>query len=337
MKKSLKILGVLLALYLTYSNIGPVRYLVDRVSLFGLYADYNYLSDHTVTSESYQINKIIDGNLDGPITYNTATQEYILTIYDSDYDRNNAGWKTLWKVNKDGKVGDSLNFRDYINKLGYNFEKDYYMDWIYSGNKAKQEYHQIINYDSIEANVFHEYIAKSDIIIYGNDYDDDYINCYVNINDNWIVFKSAKGFDDFYMNPFKFYKQEEKSLDSLIVLANKIAPWQKWKDKNEPIYLEKFVGKSPEHSSFFDINNTSRSGWNGTGYFSLTHFDEILNFKAYTFKSGTFGSYFPDIELFYPKKEFENPKKIAFIELRGNGRSKRAYKENGIYILKSKE
>ena len=337
MKKPLKVLAVVLAAYLTYSYIGPVRHFVDSVSLFGLYGDYNYLSDHNVASENYQINKIIDGNLDAPISYNTATKEYIISIYDSDYDRNNAGWKTYWKTNKNGEIIDSLNFRDYINKLGYNFEEDYYTDWIYSGNKSKQAYHQIINYDSIHSNIFNEYIVKADIIAYGNDYDTDKTNCYVKINEDWTVFKSAKGFDDFYMNPFKFYKHKEKSLDSLIVLENKIAPWQKWKNEEEPIHLEKFVGTSREYGSFYDINNTSRSGWNGIGYFRLRHFDENLNFKAYTFKTGAFGSYYPDIELFYPKKEFKNSNKIAFIELSGNGRSKREYKENGIYIIKNKE
>ena len=53
MKKPLKIIGVLIAAYLIYSYIGPVRYVVDSISLFGSFGNYNYLSEINVASENY--------------------------------------------------------------------------------------------------------------------------------------------------------------------------------------------------------------------------------------------------------------------------------------------
>ncbi len=76
------------------------------------------------------------------------------------------------------------------------------------------------------------------------------------------------------------------------------------------------------------------AGWDGTGYFQLTYKSEILNFKAYTFKSSRFSSLDPEISIYYPNKKYNLD--VAFIRLGRQPQSNRHFSESGIYVLKRK-
>ncbi len=338
MKKIIIIAIFFLVLMLLYNYVGVVRNSIAKAFLSNSFNEYSFLSENKVDSEDYQIKKIIDGELDQKILFNTLTQEFIITIRDSDYDRNNQGWYALWKIDKKGQVIDSLSSKNGMSPIGIYFEEDHYVDWVESGSKAKKEYKQIINFDSIASADFNYFVEKAEIIEYDGDYENKKVNCYLKIEDSWIVFESKKGYEDYFSNPEKFYKHKTKTTSWLLVLEDKIKPFHKWKDINSYIYLQKFVGESREFKSFYDINNTSRSGWNGTGYFSLWHNSSLLHFKSYTFKS-SFG-FDPDISIYAPPNNYgDHTRKIdiAFISLSKRMKSNRDYKEVGVYVICNKD
>jgi len=338
MKKIILIAVIFLVLLLLYNYVGVVRKLIEKAFLPNSFKEYSFLSENKVGSEDYQIKKIIDGESDREILFNTSTQEFIIKMRDSDYDRNNQGWYALWKIDKKGQVIDSLSSNNGMSPIGIYFEEDHYVDWVESGSKTKKEYEQIINFDSIAPADFNSFVEKAAIIEYAGNYENKKVNCYLKIDDGWVVFESEKGYEDYFSEPEKLFKHKATFTSSLLVLEDRVKPFHRWKDINSFIHVDKFAGESREFKSFYDINNTSRSGWHGTGYFKLWHGSSLLHFKSYVFKSG-FG-FDPDISIYAPPNNYgDHTRKIdiAFISLSKRMKSNRDYKEVGVYVICKKD
>ncbi len=255
----IKIIAVIfLILILLYNYVGVVRNLVEKTFLPSKFNEYSFLSDNTVESKDYQIKKIIDGELEGAILFNTLTKDFIINVRDSDSDRYNQGWCSLWKINKYGKIIDSITTNKSIAK---------HQDFL------------------LEDSIFNQAISANKV----------------------------------------------KITDFIISLDDVIKPFHKWSDMNNFIYLQKNIKTSREFNSFYDINNTSRSGWNGTGYFQLIHNSSFLYFKANTFKSSR--SFYPNISMYLPPN-YSRKINTGFLVLGKNSvRSTRAYKEVGVYLI----
>ncbi len=327
------VLCILIFLIL-YNYSGLVRGTIETVLLPSSYKKFSFLYENKTQSEDYEIKKIIHGESYENILLNTLNHEFIIEIVDSDYDRHNAGWTTFWKVNKRGEVIDSLNTRSRFNETGVIFEENYYIDWVNLGEKEKQKYQEVVNFDSITASQFKVLVNKANNITYDSDYKNETVNCYIESNKNWIVLKSKKGFeDDFYSKEEKFFKYSNKSNQVLLSIENSLKPFHGWKDKRSFINIEKFVSKSRETKSFYDINNTSRSGWHGVGYFKFSYKSSVLYFKTYTFKSSSFGMH-PDIRIY----NVDIPDISFVIKTISNRKLGDRYsEESGVYVVTKKE
>lgn len=124
--------------------------------------------------------------------------------------------------------------------------------------------------------------------------------------------------------------EKQQAGQLLTELTNRIAPFQDWKNQDQLLVLQRFVRETRQRRPFYDINNTGRNGWNGTGYFQLRHREAFFHFKTYTFKSER--DYQPDIALYNLSSEYD--KDCLLLHLRKTGKSKRKYNETGIYVLR---
>ncbi|MBD2843623.1 hypothetical protein IDH44_00345 [Paenibacillus sp. IB182496] len=115
-------------------------------------------------------------------------------------------------------------------------------------------------------------------------------------------------------------------------LTGLIAPFQDWEDAAAPLTLQGFVREARQSKAFYDINNTTRGGWNGTGYFQLVYDEETIEFKAYTFKSA--GGYDPDLQLY--ELPGQAAQAVYLLEVRKPSKSNRPIAETGVYVLRSK-
>lgn len=315
--------------------MGSVRNTVDKLLLSNSLKEYPFLFENKVESKEHRITKIIDGFAYEDVLFHSGLKEFLLIMPDADYDRNNQGWKTFWKINANGKVIDSLNSRAYMNTLGVFLDSTSYIDWAFSGNKKRKEYKQIIDYDSLANSEFLALIEKAETVAYGNNYDKKTTNCYVKIDDAWFVLESKKAFaSDLYLEPETFFKHKTKNKGSFITLKNQILPFQKWKDKNQFIYLQGFVAESRQFKSLLDINNHGRSGWNGTAYYRLNYESNTFYFKGYAFKGDSFST---DLSFFSLEgTSSADDSAVSFIIVRRNNNSRADIREKGVYLISKK-
>ena len=334
MKKIILFVLLMMVFFFLYCYVSVVRNFIDQTLLPSTYNEYAYLYENKVESKDYRIIKIIDGSTYDDMLFHTGTEEFILEMPDSDYDRNNRGWKTYWKISKEGEVIDSLDTTAYMYDVGVFFDSISYIDWVDSGKKIAQKYQARIDFDTVSKTSFDGYVASAESITYAIDFENKKANCYLKIKDEWLVFESKKAYQSDIRSDGKAnFGYEPKSRDSLIELTNRILPFQKWKDEKEFIYLERFVGEERQYQSFLDLNNTSRGGWNGTGYFRLTHNSEPLYFKSYTFKSDSYDS---DLRLYdfqYSKGHSIKENDISFIIKAKNHNSNADRKEAGVFAI----
>ncbi len=296
---------------------------------------YTYLSENKTESENYKILKLTDRS-PRIILFDKVSENFILTG-DELY------LTTIKKINNKGEEIDSLKVKGHLYPSGVYFYKDYVIDWAITGNKSKQKYDTIINYDTLSKKEFKNYLSRADII----DFTKRYKNlenfkgrCHLKIQDKWIVIESKKMFEklerdykkDYFEIRHKNKDFSKKNGNRLIPLKNSIAPFYDWEKQNNTIFIQKFVKESYFSPQLFLGGN---AGWRGAGYFQLTHKAETLNFKSYAFKpSKRFFSLDPEISIYHPDKEYNI--NIAFIKLGHQPRSNRHFSESGIYVLKSK-
>jgi len=116
--------------------------LLSIVNMFSFFANmsvaksskkYPNLVENNVTSENYEIVKLIDGQI-GAIFYNPDKQQVVV----------DAG-QHLWKIDEHGQLIDTIEGYLQWYSSGYYFNPDYYLDWIDTGDKQKKSYTQIID------------------------------------------------------------------------------------------------------------------------------------------------------------------------------------------------
>ncbi len=315
------------------------------------YDKYENLFKNTTESENYKIIKL-PFSKPRRVLFDRVTKNFILTG-DSEY------LTTSRKINKNGEEIDSLKIRGYLFSSGVYFYEDYCIDWAITGNKSKQKYDTIINYDSLSKEEFEDYLSKATIVDFTKKHTDykgfkslenHKGRCHLKIQDKWIVIESKKMFDELEEDYEKDYFElkhknfSKKNEPRLITLSNRTAPIKDWKKEDNIIFLQKFKKKSRQRTGLMNHNGLGRSGWNGTGYFQLTHNSEVFNFKSYTFESKLFTyspfvpyiySFKPDISVYFPEKIYNVD--IAFI-LSGDasGLSNQPTESRGVYVLKKK-
>ncbi len=290
---------------------------------------YPYLSENKAESAHYNILKVT-GRKPHAILFDTENKNFILTG-DALY------LTTVRKINAQGEEIDSIKIQGHLYPSGVYFYDDYYIDWVVTGNKERQKYDDILDYDTLSKTEFKRYLSEADIIefTWSSKKDNHYKGrCHIKIKDKWLLIESAKLFNELETDYDKDYfeirhKQKDylkKNANRLVPLKNAIEPFYHWEKQGGAIFIQHFVKEYFVTRSLGDFNNHGAgTGWYGTAYFQLTHNTEILHFKSSAFKeSENFSSSLcPSISIYYPDKQYRLD--IAFIQ------------EKGIYILKRKQ
>ncbi len=342
---------VAIAVILLFYRIGIIRTNIFKMGLNKEYDKYEYLFKNTTESENYKIIRIADKRPEH-ILFDRITGNFILSG-DELYKT------TIQKINKNGELIDSLEIEGHLYPSGMYFYEDYCIDWAITGNKSKQKYDTIINYDSLSKKEFEDYLNKAEIVDFTHFRESEksehtgrcyYLKgrCHLKIQDKWIVIESKKLFEELENDYEKEYFElkhkifSKKNGDRLIALSNSIAPFHNWEKQDNMIFIQKFSKESYTRRSLGDFNSHgSGTGWHGTGYFQLTYKSEILNFKSYTFQASTWrfstpkiSSCKPYISIYYPEKSYNIA--LVFIELSKPPGVLRNSEEIGLYVLKKK-
>lgn len=350
MKRNLIIICSAVILLILF-RIDFARNFCDKLFLGKKHKTFNYIYD-SPESENYKIEKIIDGQIYF-IMFDEINENFLVKT-----DEKTSLEHSLWKINNKGIIIDSIKSQGSFLHSGVYFHEDYCIDWIISGDKSKKHYDKIITYDTLTKTSFESLLENSSIVDFDKKHGE-YNNsdrpnkgrCFIKIKEKWMVIESEKMFDELERDYTKtFYqiihkKHKKKNGNRLNPIANSIPPFYKWNNQDNFIHKQKFVREQYKSSSFYDINNTSRSGWDGTGFFNLKHHSENLNFKAFGFQYTSFlgyidnGSFSPDISIYFANNRNNNKKKIdlIFIEMGNLGQFRgRNNQEIGLYIVKKK-
>ncbi|KAA1242650.1 hypothetical protein [Aquimarina sp. RZ0] len=321
---------------------------ISKLLLPERFKNYIFLSEGSIESENYEIVKIIDNwkgkaQIDGVVKlrhlfFDDLNKSFLLLTDFKNYT--NQEYRIIWKINKRGEVIDSIktDFWSMPYNSGIFFENDYFMDWINSGNKTKKEYAAIIDGDTISETEFTTFVNNATIIDVDLNHTNKIVQTFLNTDKEWIRIDSRKSYKNIDNDHDQILSNNKLSIYSegykkrFIELDNAIKPFHKWKDANSPLYIENFTTVSSQSKPFYDINNHGKSGWNGIGYFRLSHNSEYLHFKASIFNGKSFG-YIPNISIYYPSKKNQD---LVFINLYKNGYDNRHYKVSGLYMLRKK-
>jgi len=293
----------------------------------------HYLFENTVESERYEIKIIKSGYSSKDILFDTINKTFI--IQRENIDRNT----DYWKVNEKGYIIDSFYYSSYLLTSGVFFEETFYIDWVITGNKSKQQYQAIINADELSEKAFKNYLDSADTVDFWINYKLGKVRCFLNINNQWIVLESFSRVNDFELAYGKRYHEitssiySKKNSDRLQLLTDIIKPFA-WEDPNNKIHIQQFVKEGYRFASLFDYNNLDWSGTYGTGYFQIDHEGEQLNFKTFVYKKNDY--YNPDLHFYLLPETISEDIKTNFILLTSRPMSMRDSKEIGLYVLREK-
>lgn len=300
------------------------------------YPDYHNLSEDAAESRSFEIRKIKHGTLSNEVLFDTQEKTFIIKRGFGSGDRYD-----YWKINRKGYVIDSFYHDSHLFPSGVFYDKDTYNDWAISGNKNRQHYASILDADAMSEAELKSYLDKADIVDFGVDYENNKARFYVRIDNKWLVLESAKRFDSFENAYGKDYYEvaakgyAKKNADRLLHLKDYIKPFQKWENQNNIIYLQYFDKKGYKSAPFMDINSHGWEGDYGTGYFQIRHYNELLNFKAFTSRRDGFG-FDPNIMFYTLPNEYQDEVKVSLIQLVGRPYNMRSSKEFGMYAIREK-
>lgn len=326
-----------------------VRSTIGKLGLKKAYKTYNCLTD-SIASENYVIQKIMDQSLDSFDQYNDMLYDTITNHFFIKTDEQVTNDYTLWKINNEGQLIDSIKAHRRLFKSGLLFYEKGYIDWASTGDKSIKPYDSIIDYDALSKEEFTRLLNQSTVV----DFEIDYLNpdqklgrCFVQIQQKWMVIESEKMFEDLDRDyTFDNFQIAPKNVavkmnHRLIPLYDRIAPQYDWNNSSQLIFLQEFVPKKYESTSYFNWHNTTRSGWRGTGYFQLEYKEEKFNFKAFGFQHTSFwgyvsdGSFNPDLSIYYT--DIDKKMDLFFINAGDLAQFKgRNPNEVGLYVLKRK-
>ena len=265
--------------------------------------DYHFLSDNLVDSENYEIIKLINGPIDG-VLY--VPEINMILVQAGSY---------FWKINDKGYVIDTLERTGGMFSSGLILKEDFFIDWVYTGNKSKQPYSNIIDASAMTKEQLKTYFDDTEIIEFERKYRDgiEVARAYLKKKDSITVLDISKYFDlidtqcdrtgyvegnfhKLYWDDTCLEWYEKKYKDKIIFLENTLEYSHNWEDKNQSFFMQKFSKKTYHFEegffgwAFGNIMGRTlwaelpgkRPGtyWSGMGYFQLRHNSENLYFKS---------------------------------------------------------
>ncbi len=299
-----KILGIIIVLAIIF-RIENFRNWIDRSLLSKEIYLFSSI-DESPESQSYKIEKILKVMYFSVFTDDVNGNSLILS-----YQENREYQHTLWKVNKEGAVLDSIEGHGSLYSSGVYFYDDYCIDWAITGDKEAKYYDTVINYDSLSVEDFTSLLSKASIVDFKKDYGyTDYNDesrsippkgrCFIKIKEKWLVVESQKMFeeisDGFNQNYYSMKNKElkNKGANRLIELR----PLDLGNKYYDSVFNRVgFVRRNYYHPKFFHISwnpastSSSTSGWNGTGYYFFKYKSENINFKLPIFQETSLFGY----------------------------------------------
>jgi hypothetical protein len=259
---------------------------------------YPNLHENLVTSENYELVKVVDGSVNA-LFFNKKTQQIIVEAN-----------KKLLKIDKKGIVIDSIIKHEPFFASGYAFNLDDYNDWIFTGDKYNKKYDQQIDARKYSIEQLTTLFDSAEIVEFSQKRDKSYAHLY---NSQQVTLVDISGRSDLihnrcdindrrytYMNwedvCFENYKRNENLFifeDSFLWGWSYIDNAEKNEGINHGIEVVKFKrrkyyldeGVSGQLLSLLIVSLYGGSMpsryWYGDAYFNIKHQNETLKFKVF--------------------------------------------------------
>lgn len=352
MKIKMLITLAVIALVALFYNREALQAKHSKTTLPNKYQHYAALASGDVESENYRLVQKIKQSIEHKsfrgrvyvkdIFYDNVRNTYLLI---SEYAYSVEGLGTIkrplfWKLDESGEILDSamLDFNGRLLNSGVLFEDNHFVDWINTGNSAKQKYTAILKEENLTATDLDNYFAQATLIDIGTGSAEETVNIYLQINGGWTIVQSKNFHKNIKVPEAKYettYRAElspytDNYPTRFTALENAIKPFYNWSQPNQGLYLEHFEKRAKVKTTPFAVNGGNNSGWNGMGYFELNHHSQPLNFALPTFKNADSGfGYDPNMRLFRP---LNKDSKLLFL----NVYNKRLNEASGLYVVEAK-
>ncbi|BCE01819.1 hypothetical protein [Marinicellulosiphila megalodicopiae] len=113
---------------------------------------YPNLADGNITSNNYEIVKIIDGKVRG-VMYEPKSQQLFINA-DSH----------VWRIDNHGQVIDTFESHTHWYSSGYYFSKNYYNDWVLTGERQDKKYNEHIDASQFKDKQLFQLLDQADIV-----------------------------------------------------------------------------------------------------------------------------------------------------------------------------
>ncbi len=332
--------------------------------------DYHYLSEKVVTSDTYEIVKLIDGKING-VLFSEETQ--MLWVVSCGH---------MWKINTNGHIVDSLPRKwGWFYRSGILINDNTYVDWFYTGSKQKHKIPDLIDGNNMSDAAFRKYLKEAEMFEFFerfNDQEKKELVALLKIKDHWVAMDITSRRDEIYSEhrsdygdgwwKTSFLSGEIDKRDGIQLVTGPVNKSGVDK-KSQPLslrHLDKGIRyyETGSFSTWLFYNALSKakvfelvygiqgerlsSHWYGAGYFQLDHNFEKLKFKAFVSHEN---NEFPNVSVSsFPNGAGESFKVIEikninprsyYIEDEENSKLYKKIKfyekETGLYVVRKKE
>ncbi len=327
--------------------------LLPKFALSKSFDDYHYLSEDLVVSDSYEIRKLINGEI-AAIFYAKDTDTVLVQA---------AGY--LWKINDQGRVIDTLRGSSGLLNSGVQLWTDSWsydsgehfwykrlVDWIDTGNRVEQTLQDIVSTDAMSDSELVARLDQAEIVEFFSFRQDEQNTRNVALlksNNRWTLLDITNrlGESDESCGEYNRRNKEiwqETCLEGytrkyparLAPLTDELPFSPDWNDNSLPIHIVNFSRDFYYYEEGFGNwvlgktlgkylksrgipGSLPESYWYGTGYFQLRYRSEPLKFKAFVSQEKD-GINFKNLALYGLQSGiFAGNKDIALIEISYRG------------------
>lgn len=320
-------------------------------------ADVNFGSDYEIQH--------ISGYPEANLIYVKTNRTYIVSTHLRTFER--FRWHHFWRIDNNGNLIDSFATREIqdFSLAGIYFEKNWYNDWLLTGEKKNKPYQRIIHSKDIDTQALNNLFAESEQIlwdqvwIYGENQSQQEFHFYLKNNNDWILVRSDEKLfktsqeswppiSHVYFirehNP-PIADMNEGKLDAEQVQS--LCPIKKISLVYPAFTLEKNISDNLQFTGFKKSYSVrpgfmAEQGWEGkvgAGNYQLTFDQNTFDFTTYT--NATSGShnqekFSPALGLIHSLPEDEGSPFLLLKLLGGSFGTSRDDTESGIYILRKK-
>jgi hypothetical protein len=320
---------------------------------------YPNLFENNVTSENYEIIKLIDGKING-ILYHADKKQIII----------DAGHHT-WKVNNQGRLIDALEGYGSWNSSGYYFNPEFYLDWIETGDKQEKLFTQRIDGNAYSDQQLFNVFNQADVVEFSIAAHNTYAYL-LSENNSTIIDISTKrnlvhyscgddSYRDLKWNQTCFEGYIKPYQDPINLLESSLHGSQETDDPLSPLrvkgfnkrkyYFEEGIGLQIIAPFVFPFiggtwNNLPDRYWFGDALIDLVHNNETLSFRVFADKQIKDNTNkrkvnFDNFTIYdFPEQPNVKILTLSYLSYRFSGTEKNLndyYEDNvGLYVLRKK-